>query len=263
MKRNKKMCSKCNRMISLSNFDKHVNVCDGVKKNFNEWKQSNGLYKCPHCSLTYTKNGIGTHIWRKHTEEGRAFTSTHDPNVGYKNGVRTVWNKGLTKEHDARVLKIANTLKDNIKSGLYGDAYTRGALYKWTKKNPIDHKKAASKGGGFRMGAGRGKRGWYKGYWCDSSWELAWVIYNLDHGISFERNREGFTYIFEGAKYKYYPDFIMKDTYVEIKGYENDKFRAKKKQFPQKLKVLYFKEIKPILEYVENKYGKDFVKLYK
>lgn len=42
--------------------------------------------------------------------------------------------------------------------------------------------------GGKREGSGRGKRGWYKGYYCDSSWELAWVIYNLDHGNQFKRN---------------------------------------------------------------------------
>lgn len=28
-------------------------------------------------------------------------------------------------------------------------------------------------GGGYRKGSGRGKKGRYKGYWCDSSWELA------------------------------------------------------------------------------------------
>ena len=28
---------------------------------------------------------------------------------------------------------------------------------------------------------GYGKHGWYKEYWCDSSWELAYVIYNLDY----------------------------------------------------------------------------------
>ena len=57
----------------------------------------------------------------------------------------------------------------------------------------------------------------YKGYWCDSSWELAYVIYNLEHNIKFERNKQGFEYEFENKKYKYYPDFILEDgTYVEV-----------------------------------------------
>ena len=49
------------------------------------------------------------------------------------------------------------------------------------KKNPLS--------GGLRHGSGRGKKGWYKGYWCDSTWELAWVIYQLDNGKVPVRNK--------------------------------------------------------------------------
>ena len=48
------------------------------------------------------------------------------------------------------------------------------------RKHPIKHAP-----GGKRHGSGRGKKGWYKGYYCDSTWELAWVIYQLDHGVKF------------------------------------------------------------------------------
>lgn len=34
----------------------------------------------------------------------------------------------------------------------------------------------ARKLGGLRVGSGRGKKGWYKGIHCDSSWELAFVV---------------------------------------------------------------------------------------
>jgi len=61
--------------------------------------------------------------------------------------------------------------------------------------------------GGRRHGSGRGKQGWYKGYWCDSSWELAWVIYSLDHNIKFVRYNGYFEYEFNGKIHKYYPDF--------------------------------------------------------
>ena len=86
----------------------------------------------------------------------------------------------------------------------------------------------SNKVGGIRRGGGYGKHGWYKGYWCDSSWELAWVIYNLDHGIKFERCKEKFEYEFEGKKYHYYPDFKLENgTYVEIKGYETSRWKTK------------------------------------
>lgn len=120
--------------------------------------------------------------------------------------------------------------------------------------------------GGKRHGSGRGKQGWYKGYWCDSSWELAWVIYNLDHGIKFERYSGYFEYEFNGAKHKYYPDFIIEDgTIVEIKGAERLKqWKAKLEQFPQdkSLQVIGKNEIQKYLDYVIEKYGKDFIRLY-
>jgi hypothetical protein len=62
--------------------------------------------KCPCCNKEYTKMGLGTHIWKSHGE-GR----DHDPNRGYKDGSRKIWNKGLSKEIDERVRKFSNTLK--------------------------------------------------------------------------------------------------------------------------------------------------------
>lgn len=118
-------------------------------------------------------------------------------------------------------------------------------------------------GGGYRSNSGRGKRGWYKGFHCQSSWELAWVIYSLDHAIKFKRNNIAFQYEFEGKIRKYYPDFILEDaTYVEIKGYNSEQWISKKSQFPHKLQILDKELIKPYIQYVEEKYGKDFIKLY-
>lgn len=116
--------------------------------------------------------------------------------------------------------------------------------------------------GGCREGSGRSKSGWYKGYYCGSSYELAWVIYNIDHKIEFKRNTEGFDYIFEGESYKYYPDFIKGDVYYEIKGFKREKDNAKFKYFPHKLKVLFKKELREIFEYVKNTYGNNFIELY-
>jgi len=118
-------------------------------------------------------------------------------------------------------------------------------------------------GGGYRKGSGNGKHGWYKEYWCDSSYELAYVIYNLEHNISFQRNKQGFSYTWNGTQHKYYPDFILPDgTYVEIKGFMTEQHKAKIASFPHVLKVLFRKDIEDIIQYVEEKYGKDYIKLY-
>jgi hypothetical protein len=54
-------------------------------------------------------------------------------------------------------------------------------------------------------------------------------------------------------------------TYVEVKGYVNDRVRAKHSTFIATghiLKVIDGKEIKPYLKYATMKYGKDFTRLY-
>jgi very-short-patch-repair endonuclease len=68
--------------------------------------------KCPHCGKEYSKYGIGNHIWRNHGE-GKNF----DPNKGYKDGTRQVWNKGLTKETDDRTKHHSELLLKKYKNG--------------------------------------------------------------------------------------------------------------------------------------------------
>lgn len=117
--------------------------------------------------------------------------------------------------------------------------------------------------GGLREGSGRGKQGWYKDYFCQSSYELAWVVYHLEHNMKFERNLNGFEYKYEGKSHKYYPDFILEDgTYVELKGFADKKCEEKIKQFEHQLVVLFKDDLKPILEYTIERYGKDFIRLY-
>ena len=117
--------------------------------------------------------------------------------------------------------------------------------------------------GGYNERSGRGHKGRYKGYWCDSSYELAWVIYNLDHGITFTRNTAKFQYQFDGKTCNWIPDFILEDgTYVEIKGFETDQSRAKIRDFPHPIKLLKEVDLAYVFQYVRGKYGADFVRLY-
>lgn len=115
--------------------------------------------------------------------------------------------------------------------------------------------------GGYRKGSGRGKSGWYKGYWCDSSYELAWIIYQIDHNIKFERNKKEFEYILNGKVRKYIPDFIQNNNFIEIKGYSNLEVNLKLESVPN-IQTLFRKDLNKEFEYVERVYGKDFIKLY-
>ena len=117
--------------------------------------------------------------------------------------------------------------------------------------------------GGYKQGSSRGKKGWYKGYWCDSSWELAWIIFHLNAGYNFERNTKGFEYEFEGKVHKYYPDFILDNgMYVEIKNYPSKLTDAKIAAFPYPIKVYYKENMQNIFERVIAWHGKDFIQQY-
>jgi hypothetical protein len=118
--------------------------------------------------------------------------------------------------------------------------------------------------GGLREGSGRGKKGWYKGFYCRSTWELAWLIYQLDNNIPVEKCDKYFQYTFEGKSHKYFPDFKIGDEYIEIKGWRLPNVKAKIEQFPKDKKLILIEgkiAMKPYLEYCIQKYG-DFVKKY-
>jgi hypothetical protein len=173
------------------------------------------------------------------------------------------WNKGKVGIYSDEYRK---KISDSLKGVATGKAST--PIKEAERKQKISETmKANPKAGGLRSRSGRGKKGWYKGYWCDSSWELAWVIYQLEHGFKFDRNWNGFKYFYENETHLYYPDYIIENHYYEIKGrrsYEdlNEKNKQKINQFEGNLSVLYSKDMKPYLDYVMQKYGNDFIKLY-
>lgn len=124
---------------------------------------------------------------------------------------------------------------------------------------------AMLKNGGYRKGSGRGKKGWYKGIFCDSSWELAFILYCEIKGIDVYRNYQKFEYSYQGKTYKYLPDFIIEEKFIEIKGYLNERNLAKISQFPHDkytLEVYTEKQLIPIIKLIVDRYGKDYIKLY-
>ena len=119
--------------------------------------------------------------------------------------------------------------------------------------------------GGYRDGSGRAKSGYYKGIYCGSTYELAWVIYNIDHNIEFKRFET--TLIDPDSKLKYVPDFIQGNCIIEMKGFEErEKVEAKSnlaKKLGYQIKVLYKDDLQYAFDYVSSKYGSNkFYTLY-
>lgn len=205
-----------------SSYDKHFNSCDG-----------NGPRR--------RKIKVKHDVWNKNLKYKDIFTEEKCLDISFKirNKIKIAYNEGrLTGKSSTNELEIERRKK----------------ISETMKKN--------NKSGGIRKGSGRGKKGYYKGIWCDSSWELAWVIYNLEHNINFERNNEKFKYVFNNEEHYYTPDFKCNNEFIEIKGYLRNNDTYKWEQFPYKLSVLKKNEMNHILKYVIDKYGKDFIKLY-
>lgn len=177
---------------------------------------------------------------------------------------RVPWNKGKTAVELMGIIRAReySLLLSSVNGGT-GIANTeKDERQRRRKLSLIARENRCGNYGGYKKGSGRGKHGWYRGIWCDSSWELAWVMFHLDHGIPFERNRERFEYQWQGEKHRYLPDFRMADgRLVEIKAWLDDKGRAKLEACPG-IQVVMKKDMEPFLRYAVEKYGKDFVRLY-
>lgn len=125
------------------------------------------------------------------------------------------------------------------------------------------------------------KRYLYENTPFDSSWELAYYIHHKDMNYNISRNINGLIYFSNNKKHIYFPDFILNNEYIEIKG--NNLISKDKLHFidPVKhietqllkdkmnclinnnVKILCYDDIKEDLEYIKNKYGKNFLKQFK
>lgn len=116
--------------------------------------------------------------------------------------------------------------------------------------------------GGYRPGSGRAKTGYYKGIYCGSTYELAWVIYQIDHNIPFTR----FDGCLEFEGRKYFPDFLQDGNIVEIKGYESqDSVEMKNniaRQNGYEVIVLRKEDLQKEFQWVKSNYSSDFKTLY-
>ena len=119
----------------------------------------------------------------------------------------------------------------------------------------------------------------YGGETFDSSWELAFYIYYKDYNFSIIRNKtKFFTYSYNEKSYKYFPDFLIQNRIFEIKGQhffdksgkminpfnsaDNARVVEKQKCIEQN-KVILIRDCSKYLRYINEKYGKNFLKSFR
>jgi len=213
-------------------FNFHIFIIkENTMKIKEEWKNKSGMYVCPFCKNDYSKKGIGTHIWKKHTEEGKNFNANI---ISYNNG-RMPWQLGKNKDNCEGLNKISKKLKkyyENNKSTFYGRKHTKEA------KEKI--RKAAIKN---ELGGHTSKRSiYYKKknddiIYLQSSYEEK-VARELDkNNIIWERPKYLKYIDKENIEHRYYPDFYLIDynIYLDPKNYylqkkDKEKINLVKKQ---------------------------------
>jgi hypothetical protein len=118
--------------------------------------------------------------------------------------------------------------------------------------------------GGLRPNSGIGKTGWYKGFYLRSTYELAFVIYCLAHNINIKPFKGYYNYIdpIKNKIRKYYPDFIIDNKIIEIKGYKTYVDELKIKSVDKPIEIKYKNDLVNEFQYVENDTGLKIKDLY-
>ena len=227
-------------------------------------------HTCENCGTIMTeKFGSGRFCSRK-CSNSRKFSE--EAIKKKRNAANTfILNHPEALQRNSEKSKIREELKRNTREKSYLDnpKYCQicGKIIPFSRKNTCSCSKDCAKQliGGYREGSGIGKHGYYKGYKCDSTYELAYVIYNIDHNILFERSSYKYLYVaIDASVHTYYPDFIQDGFIIEIKGYMNENVYRKiaaVDNYP--VKLLTYSDIKPMIEYVQKTYNvKDISELY-
>jgi hypothetical protein len=180
------------------------------------------------------------------------------------------------RQHEIRCKKNPNGIKVNPSYGMLGkkgaNQYTYGAVMsvgtkskiskattlqnieRWSDpENKIKHsiamKKAVENNPESYSSSNRGrtKQIIVDGIKLQGQWEVDFYHWAKSQGLQPQRPTESFTYEWNGLR-SYFPDFYIEslDIYIEVKGYETDRDRAKWLTFPKKLRIIKEAEIKQI-----------------
>ena len=133
------------------------------------------------------------------------------------------------------------------------DASIKSSAIRWTDEQKSTHSKRMRKAAVDNPDSysssnrGRTKQIIIDNIKLQGQWEVDFYTWAKNNKLNPQRPDLGFPYEYDGTR-TYYPDFYIPsiDLYVEVKGYETDKDRAKWRDFPHKLIVLKHKDISSI-----------------
>ena len=246
------ICEICGKTITVNNITKHYlshqqNPDYQNKLNTRQSITHDGL-NCKYCNkLCKNTNSLAQHECRCKLNPNKLDLTYLITKSLFVPG-RIPWNKGLTKETDARVKQYSDSIANNYKEGKT-KVWSEGKTLSDETKAKISRScSEKAKRGEWHKSLAKNMHYSYNGIDLDGSWELSYAKYLDEHKINWQRCKDRFKYSFEGKIHYYTPDFYLVDTneYVEVKGYKTKKDTAKWEQFP-KDKILIILDKKALL----------------
>lgn len=178
--------------------------------------------KCQYCSNTFDKapNSLKNHESRCSSNPNRKLQKCVDP----------------LKLEELRKLKSETTKK------WYSDPKNREKFSAVMKKAVLNHPESYSD----NNIVGRSKHFTVEGIRYNSTWEYLVAQLLDEQGIKWQRSKiKPISYQWNDKWHLYFPDFLLNDldVYIEVKGYETDRDRAKWEQSDKKVLVIKQKDI--------------------
>lgn len=194
--------------------------CSSVRKNENSLRNHERLCKLnPNKQLTYfATNQEKLHRSNQFVKAKKLGLPPPVVSEETKNKIRINNSKRTEEWHKNNAKKISEAVKRKVKEGTWHTSLAKHMHYS------------------------------YKGFDLHGKWELAYAKWLDKNNVKWIKCKESFEYFYENSTRRYTPDFFIIDEniYVEIKGYQTDKDKAKWSQFPKDktLKVLFKNDLK-------------------
>ena len=210
------LCSICDKPVSLFALNRHIKSHSNTNSVAHIVPIQFLPTACMYCAKVYAnKSGLSNHSRRCPDNPHRIMESITDNGRMQiiKSGQTRIWDDAMRLRHSESMKRAVDARPESYSSS------NRGR----TKQIEVD------------------------GIKLQGQWEVDFYNWSKNNNLSPERPIQGFAYEWNGIR-KYFPDFYIPllNIYVEVKGYETDRDRAKWQQFTKKLHIVKNEEIKKI-----------------
>ena len=265
--KNKHVCKYCGKEFNTGRECGSHTTCCGLNPNriTHKKKKVEKSFKCEVCGNEYTikisKRAMLLNDYRKtcSCKCAHKLSVMNTDNIQKGNKIsKTLKEKFIDKK--IKICKQCGKEFNSLERGKSSFCSDRCAEIHKSKELSISS--INNKCGGYKEGVNykKYKQGWYKGIFCNSSFELIFVLYCLSHNIKVSRCNKVLKYTYKNKEFNYYPDFEINNKIYEIKGYMNEKAKAKHEQYPEII-IIDKNTIKEYKKYVIKTYGKNYINL--